>query len=153
MNTPLTEDDTLLLSRVTIGRQPFADWLASNPPPDKVRAMLVKFMDKGGPRTVFARLLSERLGVDPVQIFTENWPRKAARLAADARSRGDDPHADSLHAALVALMFCANCGRSLGDPVSVERGIGPDCWEVIESQWRDAILERLALPEPTGALW
>lgn len=142
--TELTEDDKFRLSRCTIGRQPFTDWLASGPPADKVRAMLVRLLDRGGPRTVFARLLGERLGADPDQVYAENWPRKAARLAAEARARGDRPHADKLHAALVALMFCANCGRPLDDPLSVSRGIGPDCWGRIDPQWQQAVSERIS---------
>lgn len=133
---PLTDDDRMWLARCIIGRQPIMDWLASDPPADKVRAHLVRLLDRGGPRTVFARVLSARIGIDPDHVYAENWPRKAARLAATARDRGDQPHADRLHAALVALMFCANCGRPLNAPVSIERGIGPDCWERIDPLWR-----------------
>ena len=80
-------------------------------------------------------------------FFAEHHPRRAARLAEECRARGDHPHAGKLHAALVALMFCANCGRPLNDPLSVDRGIGPDCWEVIDPEWRVRINARLALPE------
>jgi len=132
------------LSRWKVGRQTGEEWLNSNPPADQAHAILVKMLDRGGTSTVFARLLSEYLDVDPVKVYAENWPRKAANLAAAARARGDHPHAGKLHAALVALMFCANCGRPLNDPLSIDRGIGPDCWEVIDPQWRDAIVGRLA---------
>ena len=147
----LTEDDKMWLGRATIGGKPFTEWLASDPPDDKVRAMLVKWLDRGGPSTVFARLLGDRLGADPVRVYAENWPRKAAKLAEAARARGDHPHADTLQSALTALMYCANCGRPLEDPVSVERGIGPDCWERIDPQWKRSVAERVSaqgvLPE------
>ena len=108
-------------------------------------------LDRGGPQTVFARVLAAHLGADPVRLYAENWPRKAAKLAEQARARGDHPHADELHAALIALMYCANCGRPLVDPVSIERGIGPDCWERIDPQWKRTIAARIAsqdmLPE------
>ena len=141
----LTDDDKMWLSHWKVGRQLGTEWLADNPPADRVRAMLVKMLDRGGgPKSVFARVLGDHLGADPVQVYAENWPRKAARLAADARERGDHPHADQLHAALIALMYCANCGRPLNDPVSIDRGIGPDCWQVIAPDWRNAISTRLA---------
>ena len=143
----LTDDDRMRLSRCTIGRKPIMDWLAGDPPADKVRAHLVWFMDRGGPRHPVARVLSAHIDVDPNRAYAENWPRKAAKLAKAARDRGDQPHADSLQAALIALMFCANCGRPLEDPVSIERGIGPDCWGQIDPQWKQAIITRLATPE------
>jgi hypothetical protein len=37
---------------------------------------------------------------------------------------------------------CACCGRMLTDPVSVERGIGPECWAHSEEVRR--LVERLA---------
>lgn len=140
----LSEDDRAWLARATIGRQPFMEWLAASPPPDKVRAMLVKFLDRYGPSTVFARVMGAHLGEDPVRLYAENWPRKAARLAEECRARGDHPHADSLQRALVALMYCANCGRPLVDPESIDRGIGPDCWERIAPDWRAAVEARTA---------
>jgi hypothetical protein len=90
-----------------------------------------------------SRALAAWLGADLDQVFAEHYPRKAAKLAAESRARGDDPHAHKLHAVLVALMFCANCGRPLADPVSVERGIGPDCWPRIDPAWRESISARL----------
>jgi hypothetical protein len=143
----LTDDERNWLARCTIGRQPVTDWLAGDPPADRVRAHLVKFLDRSSPKFVVCRVLAGHIGANPDRLYAENWPRKAAKLARAARERGDRPHADSLQAALVALMFCANCGRPLEDPVSVERGIGPDCWGRINPQWRQAISARLAMPE------
>ena len=144
---PLSDDDRMWLSRWTVGGQPGMEWLAGNPGTDRVHATLVKMLDRAGPATVFARVLGEHLGVDPHQVYAENWPRKSARLAAACRERGDHPHADKLHAALVALMFCANCGRPLVDPLSIDRGIGPDCWEAIDPAWRTRINARMARAE------
>ena len=98
---PLSDDDRMWLSRWTVGGQPGMKWLAGNPGIDRVRATLVKMLDRADPATVFARVLGEHLGVDPHQVYAENWPRKAARLAAACRERGDHPHADKLHGALV----------------------------------------------------
>jgi hypothetical protein len=140
----LTDDDRLWLDRWRVGCQPGMDWLASSPAPERVRAMLVKMLDRYGSATVFARVLADHLGADPCQVYAENWPRRAAKYAADCRERGQHPHADKLQAALISLMFCANCGRPLADPVSVGRGIGPDCWPKIDPQWRAAITMRLA---------
>jgi hypothetical protein len=84
------------------------------------------------------------LSADIDAIYAEAYPRRAAQLAAEARARGDHPHADRLQTALVALMFCANCGRALADPVSIGRGIGPDCWPRIDPAWRTSISQRLA---------
>ena len=144
---PLTDDDRMWLSRCTIGRRPIMEWLASDPPADSVRAHLVKFLDRSNPEFAVCRVLAAHVGADPVKLYAENWPRKAAKLAEKARARGDQPHADKLQAALVALMFCANCGRPLADPVSIERGIGPDCWQRIDPQWKRAIAERIAVPD------
>ena len=141
---PLTEDDRLWLERWKVGRQAGMEWLATDPAPDRVRAMLVKFLDRYGPQTVFARVMGAYLDADPHQVYAENWPQKAARLAAACRERGDQPHAEKLHAALIALMFCANCGRPLNDPGSIERGVGPDCWPRIDPAWRLAIAARIA---------
>jgi hypothetical protein len=143
---PLTDDDRMWLGRWKVGKppQPGIDWLAAGPPADRVRAMLIKFMDRYGPETVFARVMSDHLRADRHALYAENWPRKAAKLAAECRARGDHPHADKLHTALIVLMFCANCGRPLVDPVSIDRGIGPDCWPRIDPAWRAAIEQRPA---------
>jgi hypothetical protein len=140
----LTEAETASLARWHIGNQTVTDWLAASPDPDRVRAMLVRTLDRGGRDSVISRALAVHLGADVDLVYAENFPRKAAKLAAEYRARGDDPHADRLHAALVAMMFCANCGRPLADPVSIERGIGPDCWPRIDPGWRAAISARLS---------
>jgi hypothetical protein len=143
----LTDDDKLWLSRVTIGRKPVLEWLATAPPPDRVRSCLIKIMDRGDPGHVVSRLLAAHIGADPYVLYAENWPRKAARLAKKARELGNHPHAEKLHTALVALMFCASCGRPLEDPVSIDRGIGPDCWTRIDPQWKSSIAARITMPE------
>jgi hypothetical protein len=63
---PLSDDDRKWLSRWTVGGQPGMEWLAGNPGTDRVRATLVKMLDRAGPATVFARVLGEHLGVDPL---------------------------------------------------------------------------------------
>jgi len=147
----LTDDERRILARCTIGGKPIPEWLATSPGPDRVHSLMIRWMDRGGPRSVPACVLAGHLGADTVRVYAENWPRKAAKLAEAARARGDQPHAERLHAALIALMFCANCGRPLEDPVSIERGIGPDCWGRIDPQWRHAIASRVTgadvLPE------
>jgi hypothetical protein len=150
VDLPISEDDKMWLSRWTVGRdrKPGMEWLAGNPPPDTVRRMLISFLDRYGTETVFARVMAAHLDVDPVRLYAENWPRKAAKLAAEARARGDHPHADRLHAELISLMFCAKCGRPLEDPVSVERGIGPDCWGRLDPEWRRAISARISGTAP-----
>lgn len=139
----LSDDDRMWLARCTIGHQPVTDWLAINPAADRVRAHLVKFLDRTNPGFVVCRILADHISADPDRVYAENWPRRAAKLAEKARARGDQPHAERLQAALVALMFCANCGRPLNDPVSIDRGIGPDCWERIDPGWRQAISDRI----------
>ena len=109
--------------------------------------MLVRLLDRtnGGVGSVLlGQLLADYIGADTDALYAEHFPRKAARLAAERRERGDHPHAERLHTALVRLMFCANCGRPLQDPVSIDRGIGPDCWPRIDPGWRAAIELRLA---------
>jgi hypothetical protein len=32
----------------------------------------------------------------------------------------------------VAARACANCGRTLIDPISLQRGIGPECWDHLQ---------------------
>lgn len=140
----LTEAEAVELARWRIGKCSVAGWLDSGPSPERVQASLVRVLDRPGRGGVFARVLAEHLGADVDEVFAQHYPRKAARLAAECRARGDHPHAEKLHAALVALMFCANCGRPLVDPVSIDRGIGPDCWERIDPGWRHAIEVREA---------
>ena len=136
--------DAAELARWKVGRRAATDWLASGPAPEEVRPMLVRVLDRPGRGGAFGRALAGYLGADLDTLYAEHYPRKAARLASQCRSQGNDPHAAKLHAALVALMFCANCGRPLADPLSIDRGIGPDCWPKIDPQWRAAISKRLA---------
>ena len=105
--------------------------------------MLIRALDRPNRSGAWGHALAAYLGADVDALYAERHPRKAAKLAADCRARGDHPHADKLHAALVALMFCANCGRPLIDPLSIDRGIGPDCWPKIDPGWRAAIADRL----------
>jgi hypothetical protein len=118
---------------------------------------LIRLLDRpgcrgGGP---FGRLLADYVGADLDALFAERHPRRAAKLAEECRARGDRPHADKLHAALVALMFCANCGRPLEDPLAIDRGIGPDCWPRIDPAWQASIGERMAdnAPAAPERLW
>lgn len=135
--------DLAELSRWRIGGIPAPRWLASRPDPQMARAKLVRALDRPGRGGAFARALARYLSADLDAVYAEAYPRKAAQLAADARARGDHPHADKLHTVLVALMHCANCGRPLTDPLSIGRGIGPDCWPRIDPAWRAAITRRL----------
>src|SRR5258706_3881057 len=142
------------LARWRVGKQPAADWLAAGPDRERARAMLIRALDRPGRSGAWGRALAAYLGADLDALYAEHHPRKAARLAADARARGDHPHADKLHAALVALMFCASCGRPLADPVSIDRGIGPDCWQIIDPGWLATIERRLAEQAGgQGTLW
>jgi hypothetical protein len=84
---PLSDDDRMRLARGRIGRRSFTDWLASDPPATKVRAMLVKVLDRGGPQTVFARVLGAHLGADPARVYAENWPPEGCA----PRCRGSRP--------------------------------------------------------------
>ncbi len=61
----ITAEDQAWPDRWRVGGQPGMDWLASNPAPDRVRASLVKFLDRYGPATVFARVLASHLGRRP----------------------------------------------------------------------------------------
>jgi hypothetical protein len=56
-------------------------------------------------------------------------PVKMAAQAQWYRERGDVYTAGRLEAKLVAVGRCKRCGRGLTDPTSVDRGIGPDCWQ------------------------
>ena len=59
-------------------------------------------------------------------------PTKAAKRAVELRDT-PDPQPDqveervAIEAALSTAARCSECGRALEDPVSVVRGIGPDC--------------------------
>jgi hypothetical protein len=45
---------------------------------------------------------AEHIREDVDQLNAANYPRKAAKLAAKCRERGDRPHAEKLHAPLAA---------------------------------------------------
>jgi Family of unknown function (DUF6011) len=140
-----TAAESAELARWRIGRVSARDYLAAQPPADQVMPKLIRLLDRPGRGDALGRAFAAYLGADLDTLFAEHHPRRAAKLAAECRARGDHPHADKLHASLVALMFCANCGRPLDDPLSIDRGIGPDCWEIIDPQWRQAISARLAV--------
>jgi hypothetical protein len=120
------------LARWHHGEQSIPEWLASGPDRERVVEALVRVLDRPGLGGVFARVLASWLELDIDQVYASHYPRKAAWLARECRERGENPHAENLQAALVALMFCANCGRPLTDPLSADRGIGPDCWPRID---------------------
>ena len=145
MTLTLTDAEAAELARWKVGKMSIPEWLASGVRPERVQASLIRVFDRPRRGGVMGRVLADHLGADVDAVFTEHYPRKAAKLAKTCRERGDHPHAEKLHAALVALMFCANCGRPLADPVSIDRGIGPDCWEQIDPAWRAAICDRLSL--------
>ena len=54
-------------------------------------------------------------------------PTKMAARAAWYRLNGRADEAVRLEEALVAVGRCRRCGRTLTDPDSLSRGIGPDC--------------------------
>jgi hypothetical protein len=54
-------------------------------------------------------------------------PTKAALAAAYWRARDRAEVAERIEADLVRAGRCRRCGRLLTDPVSIERGVGPDC--------------------------
>lgn len=126
------------------GRMTPREYLATAPPAHEVMPKLIRLLDRPARGGVLGRAFAAYLGTDLDTLFAEHHPRRAAKLAEECRARGDHPHADKLHAALVALMFCSNCGRPLVDPLSIDRGVGPDCWEVIDPEWRTRINARLA---------
>jgi hypothetical protein len=140
--------DLAELSRWRIGGKPAPAWLAGRPDPRTVKAKLIRILDRPGRGGAMGRALARYLSADPDAVYAEAYPRKAAQLAAAARARGEDAHADKLQTLLVALMHCANCGRPLADPVSIGRGIGPDCWPRIDPAWRESIVRRLAGSAP-----
>lgn len=102
----------------------------------------MRALDRPNRGGALGRALAAYLGTDLDALYAERHLRRAAKPAADCHARGDHPHADELHAALVALTFCANCGRLLTDPESIDRGIGSDCWPRIDPGWRAAIESR-----------
>jgi Family of unknown function (DUF6011) len=54
-------------------------------------------------------------------------PVKGARIARWYRANGRTELAEAIEQELAATGRCRICGRPLSDPVSVERGVGPDC--------------------------
>jgi hypothetical protein len=54
-------------------------------------------------------------------------PTKVARRARYWRLRGRVGAAERIEEELADAGRCRRCGRLLTDPVSVERGIGPEC--------------------------
>jgi hypothetical protein len=54
-------------------------------------------------------------------------PAKLARQAAYWRTRGRADVAEALEAELAGAGRCKRCGRTLTDPASIARGLGPDC--------------------------
>ena len=91
------------------------------------------------------------LSVDLDAVYAEHFPRKVARLAAEAADRGDQAHADMIRTVLISLNFCGNCGRPVTDPVSVRRGIESECCGEIDPGWRETIRQRLAGPADVRA--
>jgi hypothetical protein len=59
--------------------------------------------------------------------MTVTHPAKLAAQAAYWRAHGRPDVAERLEHDLVAMGRCRRCGRTLSDPASVERGVGPDC--------------------------
>jgi hypothetical protein len=70
--------------------------------------------------------------------FAIRCPGKAARYLAKMQADVDwvgEIEARRLVAAIAGLQeglrasaHCSRCGKSLTDPTSVARGVGPDCW-------------------------
>jgi hypothetical protein len=78
------------LARWRVGRQSVPDWLASDrATPDRVRAMLVRALDRPDRGGAFGRSLAANLGLDVDEVYAQHYPRKNAKLAAQARARGD----------------------------------------------------------------
>lgn len=136
--------DLAELSRWRIGGIPAPRWLASRPDPQMARAKLIRALEQPDRGGAWGRALARYLSVDLDALYGKAYPRKAAQAAAEARARGDDLHADKLQTVLIALEHCANCGHPLADPLSVSRGVGPDCWPRIDPAWRASISQRLA---------
>lgn len=66
--------------------------------------------------------------------YASKWPVKAAEYIArhDKEGDPDQARAAALKVALPARGCCRICGRALGKKLSVERGVGPDCWEKLQ---------------------
>ena len=60
-------------------------------------------------------------------IETSELATIAARWARRYRLDDQIESALRIEAALAAAGYCRSCGRPLSDPVSVARGVGPDC--------------------------
>lgn len=76
-------------------------------------------------------------------FLTDAAPTKAAARARqlrgliDSTDEGDlgwESELAALEGALGSATRCADCGRPLTDPTSIERGIGPDCWSERQEQ-------------------
>jgi hypothetical protein len=72
---------------------------------------------------------------------------RAAKKAAETRDQRQQ-HRVWLIAKRVATkqqtgprQHCYVCGRHLDDPISIERGIGPECWQGVLSQVEQALRE------------
>jgi len=98
------------------GRVSPREYLATAPPADEVMPRLIRMLDRPGRGGALGRAFSAYLGADLDALFAEHHPRRAAKLAEECRARGDHPHADKLHAALVALMFCAKLRQAARRP-------------------------------------
>jgi Family of unknown function (DUF6011) len=77
---------------------------------------------------------------------------RAAKRAAETRRRRVERTVYAVSRAIVAghtygpRLSCVVCGKGLGDPQSIERGIGSDCWQrVLDTIERNA-RERAAAP-------
>jgi hypothetical protein len=69
-------------------------------------------------------------------------PVKLARAARYHRLHGRPDMADVMELVLTVAGRCRVCGIRLTDPVSIGRGVGPDCWAKLKAAER--------LTEPRG---
>jgi hypothetical protein len=60
-------------------------------------------------------------------------PHKVASQGRWHRLHGRLAVAERYEQALVAVGRCKHCGRALRDPLSVARGIGPECIRKVEN--------------------